>query len=67
VVWLHAHMDALPGLLSVRYENGVVWGRRAVDDKGPLVAYMKAFLEAEPRGTLVLALVTAEEDDSART
>ncbi len=67
MVWLHVHMDALPGLLSVRYENGVVWGRGAVDDKGPLVAYMKAFLEAEPWGTLVLALVTAEEDNSAGT
>jgi LysW-gamma-L-lysine carboxypeptidase len=67
VVWLHAHMDTVPGPLPVRYENGVVWGRGAVDDKGPLVAYMKAFLEAEPRGTLVLALVTAEEDDSAGT
>ena len=38
-----------------------------MDDKGPLVAYMKAFLEAEPRGAFVLALVTAEEDDSAGT
>jgi LysW-gamma-L-lysine carboxypeptidase len=60
-------MDALPGLLSVRYKNGVVRRRGAVDDKGPLVAYMKAFLEAEPRGTLVLALVTTEEDNSAGT
>jgi LysW-gamma-L-lysine carboxypeptidase len=38
-----------------------------VDDKGPLVAYMKAFLKAEPRGALVLALVTATEDNSAGT
>ena len=67
MVWLHAHMDAVPGPLLVRYENGVVWGRDAVNDKGPLVAYMKAFLEAEPRGMLVLALVTAEEDNSAGT
>ncbi len=67
MVWLHAHMDTLSGLLSVRYKNGVVWGRGAVNDKGPLVAYMKAFLEAEPWGTLVLALVTAEEDNSAGT
>ena len=66
-MWLYAHMETLPGLLSVRYENGVVWGRGAVDDKGLLVAYMKAFLEAEPRGTLVLTLVTAEEDNSAGT
>jgi LysW-gamma-L-lysine carboxypeptidase len=66
-MWLYAHMETLPGLLSVRYENGVVWGRGAVDDKGHLVAYMKAFLEAKPRGTLVLTLVTAEEDNSAGT
>jgi LysW-gamma-L-lysine carboxypeptidase len=67
VAWLHAHMGTLPGLLSVHYKNGVVWGCGAVDDKGPLVAHMKAFLEAEPRGTLVLALVTAEEDNGAGT
>lgn len=67
VVWLHAHMDTVPGPLPVRSEGGVVWGRGAVDDKGPLVAYLKAFLDSEPRGTLVLTLVTAEEDDSAGT
>ncbi|ACB40776.1 M20/M25/M40 family metallo-hydrolase [Pyrobaculum neutrophilum] len=67
VVWLHAHMDTVPGPLPVRREGDVLWGRGAVDDKGPLAAYTKAFLEAEPRGTVVLALVTAEEDDSAGT
>lgn len=67
VVWLHAHMDTVPGPLPVKREGLVLWGRGAVDDKGPLAAYVKAFLEAEPRGTLVLALVTAEEDDSAGT
>lgn len=67
VTWLHAHMDTVPGPLPVRREGDVLWGRGAVDDKGPLVAYLKAFLDAEPRGTLVLALVTAEEDDSAGT
>lgn len=67
VVWLHAHMDTVPGPLPVRREGDVIWGRGAVDDKGPLVTYLKTFLESEPRGTLVLALVTAEEDDSAGT
>ncbi|MEM0370136.1 MAG: M20/M25/M40 family metallo-hydrolase [Pyrobaculum sp.] len=67
VVWLHAHMDTVPGPLPVRVEGDVVWGRGAVDDKGPLVAYLEAFLAAETRGTVVLALVTAEEDDSAGT
>ncbi len=67
VVWLHAHMDTVVGPLEVRDEGEVVKGRGAVDDKGPLVAYLEAFRTAEPRGTLVLALVTAEEDDSAGT
>lgn len=31
------------------------------------MAYLEAFLAAETRGTVVLALVTAEEDDSAGT
>ncbi len=67
VVWLHAHMDTVPGPLPVKREGDVLWGRGAVDDKGPLAAYLKAFLEAKPAGTLVLALVTAEEDDSVGT
>lgn len=67
VVWLHAHMDTVPGPLPVRSDGYLIWGRGAVDDKGPLVAYLNAFLAAEPRGTVVLALVTAEEDDSAGT
>lgn len=67
VVWLHAHMDTVPGPLPVRKVGDVVWGRGAVDDKGPLAAYLKAFLEGEPAGTLVLTLVTAEEDDSVGT
>lgn len=67
VVWLHAHMDTVVGRLEVRDEGDVVRGRGAVDDKGPLVAYLEAFRAAEARGTLVLALVTAEEDDSEGT
>lgn len=27
VVWLHAHMDTVPGPLPVRVEGDVVWGR----------------------------------------
>ncbi|MGC8582826.1 MAG: M20/M25/M40 family metallo-hydrolase [Thermoproteus sp.] len=67
VTWLHAHMDTVVGPLEVRDEGDVVRGRGAVDDKGPLVAYVGAFASARPSGTLVLALVTAEEDDSAGT
>jgi LysW-gamma-L-lysine carboxypeptidase len=67
VIWLHAHMDTVVGALEVKEEGGVVWGRGAVDDKGPLASYVGAFEAAEPSSTVVLALVTAEEDDSAGT
>jgi LysW-gamma-L-lysine carboxypeptidase len=67
VTWLHAHMDTVVGPLEVRDEGDVVRGRGAVDDKGPLAAYVGAFSSARPSGTLVLTLVTAEEDDSAGT
>lgn len=67
VIWLHAHMDTVAGPLEVRDEGDVVRGRGAVDDKGPLVAYLEAFRTANPSGTLVLTLVTAEEDDSVGT
>ncbi len=67
VLWLHAHMDTVPGYIPVRRVGGKVFGRGAVDDKGPLVAALYAYHEAPVRGTLVLALVTAEEGDSRGT
>jgi [amino group carrier protein]-lysine/ornithine hydrolase len=36
------HIDTVPGDIPVRIENGVLWGRGAVDAKGPLVAALVA-------------------------
>ena len=64
VLWLHAHMDTVPGFIEVREEGELVYGRGAVDDKGPLVSMLAAFMELDPDVKLVLTLVTDEEGDS---
>ncbi|ABW02499.1 M20/M25/M40 family metallo-hydrolase [Caldivirga maquilingensis] len=64
VLWLHAHMDTVPGFIEVRGEGDLVYGRGAVDDKGPLTSMITAFLNSKPEVTLVLTLVTREESDS---
>ncbi len=67
-LWLHAHMDTVPGFIEVRREGNKVIGRGASDDKGPLMAMVFAFMESElPRGTLVLTAVVHEEGDSLGT
>ncbi|MCL4504723.1 MAG: [LysW]-lysine hydrolase [Chloroflexi bacterium] len=36
------HMDTVDGIVPVRYENGALYGRGAVDAKGPLCAFILA-------------------------
>ncbi|ADY01741.1 N-acetyl-ornithine/N-acetyl-lysine deacetylase [Vulcanisaeta moutnovskia 768-28] len=68
VLWLHAHMDTVPGFIEVRREGDKIIGRGASDDKGPLMAMTMAFMEADlPKGTLVLTAVVHEEGDSLGT
>ncbi len=68
VLWLHAHMDTIPGFIEVKREGNKIIGRGASDDKGPLMAMAIAFMESElPRGTLVLTAVVHEEGDSLGT
>ncbi|WP_367834243.1 M20/M25/M40 family metallo-hydrolase [Vulcanisaeta sp. JCM 16159] len=68
VLWLHAHMDTVPGFIEVRREGNKIIGRGASDDKGPLMAMLLAFMESESsRGTLVFTAVVHEEGDSLGT
>jgi len=41
-VVLLGHIDTVPGRVPVRIENGVLWGRGAVDAKGPLATFVAA-------------------------
>lgn len=68
VLWLHAHMDTVPGFMDVALDGDRLIGRGASDDKAPLMAMTFAFLESHvERGTLVLAAVVQEEGDSVGT
>lgn len=68
VLWLHAHMDTVPGKLEVRRIGDRIIGRGASDDKGPLMSMVFALLETElSKGTLVFTGVVHEEGDSLGT
>jgi LysW-gamma-L-lysine carboxypeptidase len=41
-VVLLGHIDTVPGRIPVRVEDGVLWGRGAVDAKGPLATFVAA-------------------------
>ena len=41
-VVLLGHIDTVPGHIPVRIENGELWGRGAVDAKGPLCTFVAA-------------------------
>lgn len=48
-VVLLGHIDTVPGRIPVRIENGVLWGRGAVDAKGPLATFVAAASAAAER------------------
>ena len=54
---LLGHMDTVPGLVPVRLEDGRLYGRGAVDAKGPLAAFVLAAAQAAPRLTDVQIMV----------
>lgn len=43
---LLGHIDTVPGRIPVRIEEGVLWGRGAVDAKGPLATFVAAATSA---------------------
>ncbi len=58
-VVLLGHMDTVAGTIPVRIEDGVLWGRGAVDAKGPLAAFVVAAARAQGRGTLRRRVIVA--------
>lgn len=66
-VVLLGHIDTVPGHVPVRIEGGTLWGRGAVDAKGPLGAFAVAAAAAQlPENTrLVVIGAVGEETPSS--
>ena len=69
-VVLLGHMDTVPGEVPVRYDGNRLYGRGAVDAKGPLAAFIGAAARWARRGDrpyrLVLIACVEEEAPSSR-
>jgi len=67
-VVLLGHMDTVPGLIPVRQVEGRLYGRGAVDAKGPLAAFVLAAARVAPRlsGTRLLVIGAVEEEAHGR-
>ncbi len=61
------HMDTVPGNIPVRLEDGILYGRGAVDAKGPLAAFVCAAARAARMGSLTrpIVVVGAVEEEAA--
>jgi LysW-gamma-L-lysine carboxypeptidase len=67
-VLLCGHMDTVPPELPIRFEDDVLYGRGAVDAKGPLATLVMAaagLIEDEFPGSLVVVGAVDEEGKSA--
>lgn len=67
LVVLLGHIDTVPGTIPVRVEAGRLYGRGAVDAKGPFATFIAAARRAELTGRLRcrLALIGATEEEAA--
>jgi LysW-gamma-L-lysine carboxypeptidase len=63
---LLGHIDTVPGEIQVRIDNDLLYGRGAVDAKGPLAAFVQAVgqIGAIPGWELVVIGAVDEERDS---
>jgi LysW-gamma-L-lysine carboxypeptidase len=58
-VVLLGHIDTVPGHIPVRIEDGVLWGRGAVDAKGPLCTFVAAAAAAADDLRVTVSVVGA--------
>jgi LysW-gamma-L-lysine carboxypeptidase len=58
-VVLLGHIDTVPGDIPVRIADGDLWGRGAVDAKGPLCTFVAAAAAAAPRLNATVTVVGA--------
>ncbi|MEM7309861.1 MAG: [LysW]-lysine hydrolase [Planctomycetota bacterium] len=64
-VVLLGHIDTVPGRIPVRVEDGKLFGRGAVDAKGPFAAFIEAVARTEPQAGTSFVVVGAVEEESA--
>ncbi len=62
-VLLASHVDTVPGYIEPRAEGETVYGRGAVDDKGPLVAMLLATWLANEQGRKVTFVALSDEEN----
>ena len=64
------HMDTVPGNIPVRIEDDILYGRGAVDAKGPLAAFVNATAriarEGQPQRPIVVIGAVEEESATSR-
>ncbi len=67
LIALLGHIDTVPGEVPVRIEDGRLYGRGAVDAKGPLATFVWAARQAELAGRLAcrLVIIGATEEEAA--
>ena len=65
LVVLLGHMDTAPGRVPVRREGDLLYGRGAVDAKGPLAAFMCAAARRGRNAGVRVAVIGAVEEESA--
>ncbi len=62
---LLGHMDTVPGRVPVRFEGDLLYGRGAVDAKGPLAAFVAAAARADLAAGARVVVVGAVEEEAA--
>ena len=60
---LLGHIDTVPGEIAVRAENGLLYGRGAVDAKGPLSCFVDAVANAGPKEDWQFVVIGAVEEE----
>ncbi len=62
---LLGHMDTVPGVVPIRREGDLLYGRGSVDAKGPLATFISAVARAGARPDWTLTVVGAVEEEVA--
>lgn len=62
-IMLVGHLDTVPGDIRVRREGDELWGRGAVDAKGPLAAAVSAIMQQRRDGPARFTLVAVPDEE----